>query len=87
MEAHLKLAEMYLYLKRYKDAIVQTNEVLKVDGNNAKAYFIKGYVYADAKDTAKAIVSYETCIEKEPGYYEALFELGKIRWNWSFLIP
>jgi tetratricopeptide (TPR) repeat protein len=78
IEAYLKLAELYLYLKKYKESIQNANEALRIDVHNPKAYFIKGYVAAETKDTARAVSNYETCVEQDPGNYDALLQLGII---------
>jgi len=78
IEAYLKLSELYLYLKKYKESIANANEALKIDKHLAKAYFIKGYVMAESGDTSRAISNYQTCVEEEPGYYDAFIQLGII---------
>lgn len=67
-----------MYLKAYPKAIDYANEALRIDKNKAKAYFIKGFVYKEAGDTAKSISSYTTVIELEPDNYDAYMQLGVI---------
>ena len=76
IEAYLKYAELELYLKKYTESITNANEALRIDKHRAKAYFIKGFVYAENLDTGKAISSFQTCIEQEPSYYDAYIQLG-----------
>src|ERR1043165_101908 len=78
IEPHLKPAELYLYLKKYKESIAESNAVIDIDRHRAKAYFLKGYVYAEAGDTTKAVNNYMTCVEEEPAYYDAFMQLGLI---------
>ncbi len=78
IEAYLKLAELNLYMKKYEDAIKNANEALRIDKHRSKAYFIKGFVYKETKDTLRAISSFQTCVEQEPTYYDALIQLGNL---------
>ncbi len=75
-EPYLKLAELYLYLKKYQESIQYANLALKVDKHVAKAYFIKGFVYKESGDTVKAISSFQTCVEQEQENYDAYMQLG-----------
>jgi tetratricopeptide (TPR) repeat protein len=77
-EANLKFAELNLYLKAYPDALKYANDALKLDERQAKPYFIKGFVYKEMKDTARAISSFQTVVEIDPEHYEAYLELGRI---------
>ena len=76
IDALLKLAELHLYIKKYKESIRYANEALKVDKHIGKSYFIKGFVFKEAGDTAKAISSFQTCVEQEPDNYDAYMQLG-----------
>lgn len=78
IEAYLKLAELYLYTKKYEESIRNANEALRIDKRKGKAYFIKGFVYKETKDTLRAISNFQTCIEQEPAYYDAMIQLGNI---------
>ena len=78
MEARLKLAELYLYIKGYPKALEYANDALRLDKRQAKAYFIKGFVYKETHDTASAISSFETVIELQPENYDALIQLGNL---------
>lgn len=78
-EAHLKLSELYLYLKAYPQSLAEANEALKIDKNAAKAYFIKGFAYKETADTPKAISSFQTATELQSDYYDAYIQLGNIQ--------
>ena len=75
-EAYLKLAELQLYIKKYKESIQYANEALKINKHIGKAYFIKGFVFKETGDTIKAISSFQTCVEQEPDNYDAYMQLG-----------
>ena len=78
-DAHLKLSELYLYLKAYPQSISESNEALKIDKNSAKAYFIKGFAFKETGDTMKALSSFQTSVEIEPDYYDSYIQLGNIQ--------
>jgi len=74
--AHLKFAKLLLFMKEYKESFDQINTVLRQDVYNPEAYFIKGRVYEDLKDTAKAISSYQTALQVAPDFRDAMIQLG-----------
>lgn len=76
LDARLKLAEFYSYVKEYKKGIEQIDEALKIDKYQPKAYFIKGFIFKETGDTAKAISSFQTTVEQDPDYYHAYIQLG-----------
>lgn len=77
-EAHLRLAELYFYLKAYPKAIESANNALRLNDRLARAYSIKGFVYKESGDTAKAISSFQTVLELDPENYDTQRELGRI---------
>jgi len=77
-DAHMKLAELFLYVEMRQDAINEINEVLKRDKNNPKAYYLKGILYKESGDTSLAISSFLTTTEQDPNYLLAFEQLGLI---------
>jgi tetratricopeptide (TPR) repeat protein len=77
-EALLKLAELYFLVQQYQLAIDYVNKALKVDGNLAQAYYLKGNIYKESGDTAKAISSFETAVEQDAKFENAFVDLGLI---------
>ncbi|WP_317898666.1 tetratricopeptide repeat protein [Aurantibacillus circumpalustris] len=75
-EALLKLAELYFLVRRYQDGIEYVNKTLKINENLAKAYYIKGSIYRESGDTARAISSLETAVEQDNKYVDAFYDLG-----------
>ena len=68
----LKLGELYYFVKQYENAFAKINQALKVNENLAKGYYLKGNIYKEIGDTAKAVSSLETAIEqdnKNPGIF------------------
>ncbi|HET6244098.1 MAG: tetratricopeptide repeat protein [Bacteroidetes bacterium] len=76
IDARMKLAELHLYLKNYKESIGNIDKILRIDKYNAKAYFIKGMAFKESGDTAKAVSSFQTTVEQDPDYYHAYMQLG-----------
>lgn len=77
----LKLGELFFFVKQYDNAFVKINEALKVDENLAKAYYLKGSIYKEIGDTAKAVSSLETTIEQDNKNLAAFLDLGIIYAN------
>ena len=74
----LKLGELYFFVKQYENAFAKINEALKLNQNLAKGYYLKGSIYKEIGDTAKAISSFETAIEQDNKNYGAFLDLGII---------
>jgi len=77
-DAYLRLAELNLYMKKYEESIKNANEALRIDKYRSKAYFIKGYVYKETKDTLRAISNFLTCVEQDRNYYDAIIQLANL---------
>lgn len=75
-EALLKLGELFFIVRQYQTAIDYCNKALKIDENLSKAYFIKGSIYRESGDTAKAISSLVTATEQDNRYDQAFFDIG-----------
>ncbi len=75
-KAHLKIAKLFLYMKNYPSAFSEINIVMRKNVYDPEAYFLKGMVYKDMKDTAKAISNFETAVQVAPDYREAIIQLG-----------
>lgn len=75
-EARFKLAELRLVRREYVDAMAEVNDALRIDPQNAKGYFLKGWIHKEAGDTALAISSYRTATERDPKFYDAFMALA-----------
>ncbi len=75
-DAMLKLSELFFYVKKYHDAFDYVNRAIKVNPYIAKAYFLKGMIYVETADTARAISSMQTAVEQDTKYYDAYIQLG-----------
>lgn len=77
-EGLLKLGELFYYVKQYENAFAAINKALKINENLAKAYYLKGSIYKETGDTAKAISSLETAVDQDNRNYGAFLYLGMI---------
>lgn len=75
-EPKLKLAEMKLFQRKYQESMDLANDALRLEQGRAKGYHIKGFIYQETGDTAKAISSYRTAIEQDPNYFDPLLKLA-----------
>lgn len=74
--AHLKIAKLLVYTKDYTKAFSEINSVLRQNAMMPEGYFLKGMIYKDLKDTAKAISSFQTSVQIDPNYNDAIIQLG-----------
>jgi tetratricopeptide (TPR) repeat protein len=76
VEALLKLSELKLVQRAYKEAMQLANRALRKEVTNAQGYFLKGWIHKEAGDTALAISSFRTAVEQDPDFYDAYISLG-----------
>jgi len=74
--AQLKIAKMLIFLKDYPKAFSTINKVLRRNALVPDGYFLKGLIYKDLKDTAKAVSSFRTAIQVDPSHVDAQIQLG-----------
>ncbi|HLG02213.1 MAG TPA: tetratricopeptide repeat protein, partial [Bacteroidia bacterium] len=67
---------LYHYFGKYEQELSLINKTLEIDPQNAQAYFMKGMMYKERGDTAKAFSNMQSAIEKDPDYYNAYIQLG-----------
>jgi tetratricopeptide (TPR) repeat protein len=77
-KARLKVAKMFLYIGKHSEGFQQIDIVLRNDAYNPEAYYLKGMLYKDMKDTAKALSSFQTAVQVSPDYKDAIVQLGVI---------
>jgi len=75
-KAHLKIAKLFLYTQDYSKGFAEINIVLRKDVYDPEAYFLKGMMYKDMKDTARAISNFQTAVQVAPDYRDAVIQLG-----------
>ncbi len=74
----LKLAEIELVLRHYKESMAIVNEALRKDPNVAHGYYLKGWIHMETRDTNLAISSFRTAVEQDPQDYDAYLMLAKL---------
>ncbi|HTN18427.1 MAG TPA: tetratricopeptide repeat protein [Chitinophagaceae bacterium] len=74
--AHLKFARILVFMNDNQKAFNEVNTVLRRDPYNAEAYFLKGVVYKNLDDTAKAMSSFQTSVQVDPGYQPSILQLA-----------
>ncbi|MCF8231454.1 MAG: tetratricopeptide repeat protein [Bacteroidales bacterium] len=78
VEANLKLSRLEFAYENYQRAIMRANRALEIESDNAEAIYLKGYIYLEQNDTAKAIDHFIRSIENEPEFQDPYLQLGKI---------
>lgn len=80
-EAHLKLGEIAFYCRDYDRSLECLSKVTEYDNNNLTALFMKGFIYKEKGDTAKAITLFRKVCDAHPDHSPAFEELGMIYAN------
>ncbi len=78
VEARIKLAQIYFYIERYRDAM---REILNLEENNlqnAESYFLKGLILYETEATQEAIQAFRRSIEFDRNFWQAHNFLGLI---------
>jgi tetratricopeptide (TPR) repeat protein len=78
IDACLKIGTILFYEKKYSDAFLYINKVLKADMYNADAYFLKGMCYKEMGDTTIAMSSFETANKMNPKFVDPLLEMANL---------
>lgn len=74
----LKLSEFYLILKQYERSMETIDKVLRIDPQNAEAYFMFGLNFKDQGDVNRAINSFQQAVEIDPKLTDAWINLGQL---------
>jgi len=72
----LKLAEDQVIVQQNAESLQTLNHVLKLDPQNAEAYFLLGQNFKQTKDTTRAINSFQKAVDLNSDYTDAFIELG-----------
>ena len=78
VDALLKLSELYYLVRQYQKGIDYVNKALKLNDRSAKAYYLKGSIYRESGDTARAMSSLQTAIEQDSKYENAFIDMALI---------
>ena len=74
----LKLAEFKHIIEDYDGSILTVNEVVRLDPQNAEAYFMLGMNFRALGDNARAMNSFQTAVEFDSGLTDAWLILGDL---------
>ena len=74
----LKLSETQFILKQYIESISTLNRVIRVDPQNAEAYFMLGMNFRETGDEERATNSFQTATEMDPELIDAWIILGSL---------
>jgi Flp pilus assembly protein TadD len=75
-ELHLRLAKTLIAKKKYKEALVELNETLKLNKNLWEARFLGAYIYQLEGRNAEAITRYKQYLAVKPDNQQAHINLG-----------
>ena len=71
-----ELAESYIYIEMYRQALERLRTAIEYQAFNPEAFFKVGISYKYLGDTASAIKAFQRSVEQEPGLYDAHMQLG-----------
>ena len=74
----LKLSEFQLILKKYEESLQTLDRVLRIDPQNADAYFLFGMNLKETGDTVRAINSFQKAVELDPELIDGWINLGQL---------
>lgn len=74
----LKLSEDYYLLTKYEESMRTIDQILRIDPQNAEAFFMFGQNFKDLGDSIRAINSYQKAVEFEPDLIDAWINLGQL---------
>lgn len=74
----LKLSEYHLILTQYEESMKAIDRVLKIDPQNAEAYFMFGMNFEERQDTVRAINSYQKAVELDANIIDGWINLGQL---------
>lgn len=76
VDALLKLGELALLLRDYQLSLDYLDRALEEDQYKELGYYIKGFVFKEVGDSAKAASSFKTAVELNSDFYDAYIQLG-----------
>ena len=74
----LKLTEFQVILKQYDGAFKTLERILKIDPQNAEAFFMTGVLYEDMGKKDKAIKAYQKTVQYNSDILDAWISLGNL---------
>lgn len=74
----LKLSEFQMILKQYEASMKTIDRILKIDPQNAEAYFMFGMNFKERGDTVRAINSFQKAVEFDSELIDGWINLGQL---------
>jgi tetratricopeptide (TPR) repeat protein len=74
----LKMAQLKFILKDFDGSVLTVNEAIRLDPQNADAYFMLGMNFKALGDSKRAINAYQTSVELNSGLTDAWIILGEM---------
>lgn len=75
------MIQIFIDLKKADEAMTYLQLAIDKDPEAARYRFAQGRLYEDLGDEAKAIATYLECLEIDPEFFNALYNLGAIYYN------
>lgn len=79
LQTQLKLSEFQLILQQYEESLKTVDGVLQLSPQNPEGYFMLGMNFKEMGDTARAINSFQQCVELDPEVIDAWIFLGQLQ--------
>ena len=76
-----EITNYYLNLEQTNEAIFYCNKLLKLNPDNTSYLFALGALFDKLKDVANTKYYYRQCIEKDPEFFNAYYNLGVFYYN------
>jgi len=74
----LKLGEFQMILQKHNESVRTVDKILKIDPQNAEAFFLMGMNFKETLDSTRAIKSFSKAIEIDPDLIDGWVSLGNI---------
>lgn len=72
----LKLSEFQLILKQNQESLKTLDRILKIDPQNAEAFYMLGQNFLDLGDIKRAKSSFQSAVENDPDLIDGWIQLG-----------
>lgn len=77
----IELTNYYITAGKSKDALEYLRIAKELEPTNASLYFAEGFLFEKLEEFDKAIDSYQTAIDVNPEYFDALYNIGAAYYN------
>ncbi len=79
-DAYYEYARLHRIRKDYKNAIASLEKAIKIKEDDPRYYNLLGEIYMDTGNENLAIDVFEKCIQIDPQFYKAYYNLGNINY-------